>query len=244
MSALPKSLRSELFWLALFSTSMGLMEAVIVAYLRELYHPRGFQFPLQPVPDNILFAEILREACTIVMIVSVAALGGGSGMRRFGRFLIVFGAWDIIYYIGLKLLLDWPPSLLTWDILFLIPITWVGPVLAPVIAALTMIALGLIIMHQDAVRGPVRPGRRFWIALFGGALLILTTFLWEHSRLNISNGLLSGPRDVEVGASLQQSVSEHIPGSFNWWLFALGEALLLVAAVVYSRRGRAQSDGR
>ena len=32
--------------LTLFSIAMGLLEAVVVMYLRELYYPAGFAFPL------------------------------------------------------------------------------------------------------------------------------------------------------------------------------------------------------
>jgi membrane protein implicated in regulation of membrane protease activity len=61
----------------------------------------------------------------------------------------MFAIWDIFYYIFLWLLIGWPESFFTWDILFLLPVTWVGPVLAPVINSLTMIVLAGLILLAD-----------------------------------------------------------------------------------------------
>ena len=59
-----------------------------------------------------------------------------------GRVLIVFGAWDLSFYASLKVLIGWPASLMTWDLLFLIPVPWVGPVLAPSIVSITLVPVG------------------------------------------------------------------------------------------------------
>ena len=61
------------------------------------------------------------------MLLAVAYIAGGNGPQRFGYFLLSFGIWDVFYYVFLKVLIGWPESLLTWDVLFLIPLTWVGP---------------------------------------------------------------------------------------------------------------------
>ncbi len=110
---------------------MGFLEAIVVVYVRELYYPDGFNFPLKPMPGWLIAVELVRELCTLLML-------GGCGLdfrqeylfQRLAVFLFIFGVWDIFYYIGLKIFLNWPESLFTWDILFLIPITWIGPVLA------------------------------------------------------------------------------------------------------------------
>jgi hypothetical protein len=96
-------------WLGVFAVSMGFLEAIVVVYLRELYYPEGFSFPLNEIPPRILGTEIMREACTLVMLASVAALAGRDKYTRLSCFLFIFGIWDIFYYAGLKLLLGWPP---------------------------------------------------------------------------------------------------------------------------------------
>lgn len=102
-----------------FSISMALVEAGVVIYLRALYYPDGFAFPLEIITKRHFIVEIGREAATILMIISVAALTGKRFWEKFAYFLICFGFWDIFYYIWLKVAIGWPSSLLDWDILFL-----------------------------------------------------------------------------------------------------------------------------
>jgi hypothetical protein len=101
---------------------MGFLEAIVVVYLRQLYFPEGFDFPLNPIPPKILAIEWLREITTLVMLVSIGIIAGKNFLQRFSYFLYCFAVWDIFYYVALKLLLNWPPSLLTWDLLFLFPV--------------------------------------------------------------------------------------------------------------------------
>jgi len=139
------------FWvlLTIFAIAMGFLESAVVIYLREIYYPEGFAFPLNIIHGKIAVTEILREAATIVMLVSVSILAARRWIIRFAWFIYLFAIWDIFYYVFLRVLLGWPESLLTWDILFLIPTTWVGPVLAPVINSLTMILLAILLIVAD-----------------------------------------------------------------------------------------------
>ena len=130
--------------LIIFAVAMGFLEAIVVVYVRELYYPEGFAFPLKELPPAIILIELIREFTTMLMLGSVAWISGKIFLKRLSVFLFLFGIWDIIYYLALKIFLDWPESLLTWDILFLIPIAWVGPVLAPVICSIIMILMSLL----------------------------------------------------------------------------------------------------
>ena len=131
-----KLLYTKIIFSSLFAISMAYLESAVVVYLRELYYPDGFQFPLTGIPLRILIIEIGREAATILMLYAYAKSVGSNGREVMAYFSLNFGVWDIWYYIWLKLLLDWPATILDWDILFLIPVPWVGPVLAPVIVSL------------------------------------------------------------------------------------------------------------
>src|SRR5690349_1048470 len=139
-------LRRSLLWLTLFSIAMGFLESAVVIYLRALYYPHGFEFPLVLMPNTMAGVELLREAATIVMLVSIGIIAGRNTAQRFSFFIYSFAVWDIFYYIFLKVFVDWPPSFFTWDILFIIPVPWVGPVLAPCIISLTMIVLTLFVI--------------------------------------------------------------------------------------------------
>ncbi|MDP3296320.1 MAG: hypothetical protein Q8N09_01820 [Thermodesulfovibrionia bacterium] len=137
----------KIIWVAIFSISMGFVESAVVVYLRRIYYPEGFSFPLKPLIDNLIEVEVLREAATIFMLLSAAVLAGKKIWERFAYFLFCFGVWDIFYYVWLKVLINWPLTIFDWDILFLMPMPWIGPVIAPVTISILMITVGLAIIH-------------------------------------------------------------------------------------------------
>jgi hypothetical protein len=189
--------------LLIFAIAMGYIEAAVVVYLRELYYPSGFHFPITIITNKIALVEILREFATIVMLAVPAFLAARGFYCRFAAFSLMFGVWDIVYYIALKATLDWPASLLTWDILFLIPVPWVGPVVAPCIISACLIIGGLAVLRLEdtGVRFSARPWQ--WALAVAGGLLVIVSFTMDFRRV-IASG-------------------EH--GDFNWLLFAAGLAM-------------------
>ncbi len=139
-------------WLVLYAVAMGFFEAAVVVYLRELYYPDGFRFPLVLLPDRIAWTELARELTTLIMLLAIAMIAGRDRLDRFFVFGFLFGVWDIVYYVGLWVLLGWPESLLTWDVLFLIPLPWLGPVFYPVLISLLLIT-GFLVHERSARRG-------------------------------------------------------------------------------------------
>ncbi|MFH1259777.1 MAG: hypothetical protein ABII74_08225 [Elusimicrobiota bacterium] len=137
-----------LFYLGIFAVAMGYLEAVVVFYLRQIFP--FFQFSpvdIQPLLTSPLyFIEQTRETATIVMLVFLALLAGKTIRQRLAHFLWCFGIWDIFYYLGLFILLRWPSSLLTLDVLFLIPLPWIAPVIVPVSVSLVMIAWSIYLL--------------------------------------------------------------------------------------------------
>src|SRR5262249_11432284 len=120
------SVRRRLVWLVLYAVAMAYVEAAVVVYLRGIYYPQGFSFPIVIIPDSMAAIEVGREAATLIMLAGVSALAGADRWERFLFFSVAFGCWDIGYYLWLRLFIGWPLSLLTWDILFLIPVPWIG----------------------------------------------------------------------------------------------------------------------
>jgi hypothetical protein len=213
----------------LFAVAMGLLEAIVVVYLRKLYYPQGFDFPLQPMSSDILTAEIVREACTMVMLAAVALMAGKNKLQKFAWFIYCFAVWDIFYYIGLKIFLNWPPSLFTWDLLFLIPMPWVGPVITPVICSLTMILLAACIVVFQARGYDFRIIRHEWVLIFAGAFIIFVSFIWDFSRI------------IMQGRYHPQVMAQYQPVSFVWPVFILGELLILAAVAMMVIRTRSSS---
>ena len=162
---------------SLFSTAMAFLETTVVVYLRELYYPEGFDFPLKMMDFKIGIIEFFREAATMLMILTVAMLTGKTLNQRFAAFIYIFAIWDIFYYVFLYVTLGWPSSFMTWDILFLIPTTWVGPVLAPVINSIMMIVLAWGILYAE--RKDLKPiiNKRDWLLLIGGSLIVIVAYL-------------------------------------------------------------------
>jgi hypothetical protein len=166
-----------------FGAAMAYLEAAIVVYLRFLYYPRGFHFPLVQIPPFVALTEIGREAATIVMLWFAARMAGQNFKERFALFIYSFGVWDIFYYVWLKVLLNWPQSWLEWDILFLIPLPWVGPWLAPVIVSLGFIAAAWLIINRPQKFSDKILSKGEWIIEISAAALILLTFFWETEKV-------------------------------------------------------------
>ncbi len=217
------TMQRGLFNITAFAFAMANVETMIVVYLRRLYYPEGFQFPLVVIDVPTFLLELLREAATVVMLATFGIAAGRTKVGRFAYFMIGFGLWDIFYYVWLKLILNWPASLLTWDILFLIPVPWIGPVLAPVSVACTLIGMGVIMLKLEA-RGPVLPaGKAVWSAQVIGALIIIYSFtidVWP--RLDADGTLLS----------------QFVPDTYHWWMLILGQLLAIMTFAGWVRKAQ------
>ncbi len=223
------TMRHGLFNVTAFAFAMANVKTMIVVYLRRLYYPEGFQFPLVVTDVPTFLLELLREAATVVMLATFGIAAGRTKVGRFAYFMIGFGLWDIFYYVWLKIILNWPASLLTWDILFLIPVPWIGPVIAPVSVACTLIGMGVVMLRLEA-RGPVLPaGKAVWSAQVIGAMIIIYSFtidVWP--RLDADGTLLS----------------QFVPVTYHWWMLILGQLLAIVTFVAWARKAHATNASR
>jgi len=217
-------------WLAvvIFAMAMAWVESAVVFYLRtmvdriEPYQPN----PL-PFAAGFALAEIVREGATLIMLLMVGILAGRNWRSRLGYSAIAFGAWDIFYYVFLKVMCGWPHSLLDWDILFLIPLPWWGPVLAPVSVALLMILWGTLasqFAHPDVNRSLTW---KVWSLNLIGVVLALYVFMADSLR---------------VANQGREVLGNVLPTRFNWPWFCL--ALLLMAMPVIDHLFRMARPGR
>ena len=190
----------KLIWLAIFAFCMANVESAVVVYLRFLYYPGGFAFPIVQTPITTTLVELGREAATILMLYAVARLTYKKALHRFCAFIYLFGVWDIFYYVWLRVFLGWPESLLTWDILYLLPLPWIGPVLAPVLVSVAMITAAVIIIRLEE-RGIhfYNPLLLWLITIFAG-LVIFFSFIIDFR--------------VVTGGTM--------PVSFKWGIFLVG----------------------
>jgi len=227
-----KKIRSLLIWVSVFAIAMGFMESAVVVYLRTIYYPEGFTFPLRPIDSQIAITEFLREIATMIMLITVSLIAVKSALERFAVFIYSFAIWDLFYYIFLYLLLGWPPSLLTWDILFLIPVTWVGPVLAPAINSMTMILLAFIIIYSKAKHDLFTLKFPEWFLLITGSLITIFGYTNPYLSYLTTEFPLSELLSFSPSKDIINYSSHFIPDSFNWSAFILGEFLFLTAVVL------------
>ncbi|NBC83653.1 MAG: hypothetical protein GVY19_09745 [Bacteroidetes bacterium] len=224
-------------WLTLFGIAFGYLECAVVVYLREILYPEGFSFPLVPISSKLAITEIGREAATLIMLVGIGILTGRTKTERFGMFLFSFAIWDIFYYVFLKVLLDWPSSLLTWDILFLIPTTWTGPVISPILLSLVMIAFALVISRAVTNDPMVKIIRREWLLLISGSIICILAFVWDYSKYVLKIYDFSTLFHLNKD-QIFEITTNYVPVQFNWLLYGLGLATIVAGVVWFERRNK------
>jgi hypothetical protein len=185
------SLRWLLIWSTVWATAFGFIEGAVAVYLRQIIYPDGFRLPWRAIDSHLLWIELVREAATIVVLLGFAKVAA-RGLRSFAVFIFCFGVWDLVYYIVLKAFLDWPASLMDWDLLFLIPLPWSSPVLAPVLVSLTLIGAAVVILVAPEDRGFSFGRPTDWVIETIAGLVIVGSFLW------------------------------NVPTYYPWWMFLLG----------------------
>ncbi len=205
--------------LTIFAAAFGLVEAAVVVYTRWLYYPKGFAFPVSVPPIEFLKVELWRELATLAMLGAAGALAGRNRWQKFAFFMWAFGVWDIFYYLWLNLFIGWPASLFDPDILFLIPVTWWGPVLSPCIVAISMCAAALMIVRRDEAGNAPNPKPLEIFCVSAGALIILYTYMADAAVITAG----------------------QMPPPYRWGVFWTGEILGIAAFITMLLR---KPDGR
>jgi hypothetical protein len=224
--------------LILFGLAFGYVEGAVVVDLRVLYDPLHKKLHPETGPDDLfplvtleelrregpehvqrMVVELIREGATLVMLAAVPLTFARNFRQWIAGFMISFGVWDLAYYATLKAVLGWPASWLTWDILFLLPVPWSGPVLAPCLVSCSIIVAGMMILHREAIDRPILLKAGHWAAILLGGLIVILSFCWDAR--SVRNGI-------------------H-PGPFPWWIFLSGEMLGLVGFDLGSLSGKAKN---
>ncbi len=223
-------------WLTviIFAMAFAWVESALVVYLREIFFDGKFDFPLvieweagRRVVNPLIRIEFFREIATIVMLITVGILSGKNRLQRFCYFLIAFGVWDIFYYVWLYVMVGWPPGLMTWDLLFYVPLPWVGPVITPVLIALAMVGAGSLLIYLDENKFTIN-WRWYDLAVeFFLGVVLITAFCWDWKNI------LQIPGDIR---------HTGIPNPFAWWLYLPTYGLACVYFVVRLKKVTVQVD--
>jgi hypothetical protein len=225
--------RLQWTWVVLFAIAFAWVEGAVVVYLRDIFFDGQFRFPLvvqwegqRHVINPLVRIEFFREIATLVMLLAAGLMAGKGLLEKFSFFMLAFGVWDIFYYVWLYVMTAWPPSLLTWDLLFYVPLPWVGPVITPILIALAMAAFASVLVACSADGFAFR--WRWFDTLFeiGCSLLLIVSFCWDWKNI------LQVPGDV---------THSGLPNPFAWWLFlpafaaAVGYAAMRLIQTRYKR---------
>ncbi len=199
----------NLLLVGIFAIAMAYLESAVVVYLRVMYGIEDLIRDVKFTPDIYTLIEIGREAATIVMLAFIGLIAGNTKLKKLGYFFYSFGAWDIFYYIWLFIFIQWPKSLFEWDILFLIPLPWWGPVIAPVLISILLITIGYLLIKEVRFKIKIID----WVIFSLSVIIILYTFMEDSIRIAVI-----GDGDI----------NEIRPISFNWILFLVAFAGMLM----------------
>jgi hypothetical protein len=199
-----------------FAIGMAWAEAATVYDLRMMVdRVNPYQADPLPIGGALGRVELVREAATLVMLLTLGALAGRTRRSRLAYSAIAFGVWDLFYYVFLKAISGWPVSLFDWDVLFLLPVPWWGPVLAPACIAVLMIVWGTLASGPARSRGSAPMAPALWRCNIVGVVLALYLFM--------ADALHALPHGTQAMRSV-------LPRAFDWPLFGL--ALVLMAAPI------------
>jgi hypothetical protein len=215
------ALRARVVWACVYAVAMAVVESAVVVYLRAL-HPGDAPLTvlLHVIPPRLIAIELAREAATLAMLAAVGLLAGRDRWERFLFFGLAFGVWDIFYYTWLRVFIGWPPSLLTWDVLFLIPVPWLAPVLAPLLVSLCIVTGSVWLLVRHARGAPAGLPPLAWALTTTGAAVLLLSFTLDY----------------------RYALARTDPPAFRWGTFVAGTALA-VAGVLHGVRARQAGRG-
>jgi len=193
-------MKKKLSYLTLFAISFAFVIGVTVYYFRLHFYAPQFSFPInwkEGLPFYTLFG---RQLASLMVIFLLAWLSGKNLKQKIAAFLYVFGVWDIFYYLSLYIICRWPNSFLTNDLLFVIPLPWTGPVLAPMVVSLVLISLGVTLFFLDKKSMQLNSPFILWVFEIVSGGFIVLSFLWNF----------------------QAVYQGEVPTPFPWFLFISG----------------------
>lgn len=191
----------------IFAVSMAFVEAAVVVYIRRIYSIGDLLLDVPPFDPILAPIEVGRELATLIMLLSVGWAVGKSLQARLSFTFFTFGVWDVFYYFWLIIFIGWPDSLLSTDILFLIPLPWWGPVIAPVLIACLMIAGGVFALMAEGRGRKIKFSNTEGASLISGIVIMLYSFMEDALRLL--------PADANT-------LSQIRPAGFNWPIYTIG----------------------
>ena len=210
--------RSAALTVIAFAVAMAYLESAVVVYLQRALGITPYTlFPLRgaEIVVDLAAIEVGREFATLVMLAALGCLLGRGWVDRLAWTAVAFGVWDVFYYVWLWVMVGWPHSPNTWDVLFLIPGPWAGPVWAPVAVSVALVGFGFMAARRTGLGRAPRMSLARGLGAVGGGLLVVGSFMAN------APSLLAG----------------GVPGAFPWPVFLVGMVAASWSAVASLRAG-------
>jgi len=209
----------NLILVGIFAIAMAYLESAVVVYLRAMYGIKDLLRDTPLLTDPYTVIEVGREAATLVMLIIIGIISGNTWQKRIAYSIYAFAIWDIFYYIWLFLFIQWPKSLFEWDILFLIPLPWWGPVITPIIISFLLILISYLVIIDTKFKITSFD----WIIFSSAIIMILFTFMEDSIKTILSGG---------------KNINEVRPTDFNWILFLIAYISMIITSIKVFYAGR------
>lgn len=211
--------QKNILLVGIFAIAMAYLESAVVVYLRGKYRIEDLVRDTNFIVDVYTFIEIGREASTLVMLVMIGLIAGNTRQKKIAFSIFAFGIWDIFYYVWLFLFIQWPKSIFDWDILFLIPLPWWGPVITPILISVLLIAFAYLLIIEIKFKITLFD----WIIYCASVIIVLYTFMEDSFRSLISGGI---------------NLNEIRPTNYNWALFLVAYLSMIIISIKVFYSGR------
>jgi len=215
-------MKGKILWVGLFAIAMAYIESATVVYIRRIYDIGDLLLDIPLFDPTLAPIEVGRELATLAMLLAVGWAVGKTFQSRLGFTLFTFGLWDIFYYLWLKLLIGWPNSLLSTDILFLVPLPWWGPVIAPMLIAYLMAISGITLILRAEGGHFIKPKTHEIVLLSVGVLVLLYSFMREALHALPATAI---------------ELSALRPNAFPWLFYAIGFSIVIFGIVLMNGVG-------
>ena len=125
--------------------------------------------------------ETFRKLALLTVILICGSRFSPGGRYGYLVLAIVLSAWTLSYYAWLYILLGWPKSLFAFTLLFDSPAYWIGPVLCPLLLALTAMIAATFLMNLAQYRIASPPSVAHWGLVIAGGVVCAYSFVAESS---------------------------------------------------------------
>ena len=105
-----------------------------------------------------------------------------------------------------------------------------------------MILLSAVIIYYQEKSIEVKIKTVEWTLIITGAFIIFCTYVWDYTGIIIKGGFLSNFFSLAKDERFIKIITNYVPAFFDWYLFAVGELLILFSITMIFKRVKSIFD--